>query len=247
MHTVCTLVKGIVPFVFVCCVLLVSPAVGGEPPMYTITEIGPLPGDDEAQALGINEAGDVVGFSGTSLVFPDCCLTTGNAFLYRDGELIDLGRLNGLKTRAEAINNLGQVVGWADVGFPRAFLWQDGEIQDIGTLGGGFSKASAINDAGLTTVRADEITNIGIITEEIRKHIQAASIIIADLTNQNANVFYELGMAHADSKTVIMITQRDTDVPFDIRHIKYFTYLGIHKIDTCQIGLHHFFPLLLIN
>ena len=148
MSTVRMLVKEIVPFVFVCSVLLVSPAVGGELPRYTITEIGPLPGEEDAQAFGINEAGDVVGFSSTTIGFPDCCLTTGTAFLFSDGELSDLGPLNGLDTRAEAINNLGQVAGWADEAFPRAFLWQNGEIQDIGTLGGDFSKASAINDAG---------------------------------------------------------------------------------------------------
>ncbi|UCC31331.1 MAG: hypothetical protein JSU86_03460 [Phycisphaerales bacterium] len=149
MSTVRMLVKGIVPFVFVCSVLLVSPAVAGEPPRYTITEIGPLPGEEDAQAFGINEAGDVVGFSSTTIGFPDCCLTTGTAFLFSDGELSDLGPLNGLDTRAEAINNLGQVAGWADEAFPRAFLWQNGEIQDIGTLGGHpFSKAFDINDAG---------------------------------------------------------------------------------------------------
>lgn len=37
-------------------------------------------------------------------------------------------------------------------------------------------------------------------------------------------MFYELGMAHAIGKDVIVITQSADDVPFDIRHLRYLQY-----------------------
>jgi len=49
-------------------------------------------------------------------------------------------------------------------------------------------------------------------------------LIIADLTGRNPNVFYEVGIAHTLGKEVIMITQNEEDVPFDLRHLKYILY-----------------------
>jgi hypothetical protein len=48
--------------------------------------------------------------------------------------------------------------------------------------------------------------------------------LIAELTGKNANVFYELGLAHAMQKNVILITQRLEDVPFDLRHYRCLVY-----------------------
>jgi len=38
------------------------------------------------------------------------------------------------------------------------------------------------------------------------------------------NVFYELGIAHTLGRTVIIITQNEDDIPFDLRHLRYFKY-----------------------
>jgi len=48
--------------------------------------------------------------------------------------------------------------------------------------------------------------------------------VIADCTGRNPNVFYEIGLAHASGKPVILITQNSDDVPFDIRHLRYIQY-----------------------
>jgi hypothetical protein len=50
--------------------------------------------------------------------------------------------------------------------------------------------------------------------------------VICDLTGKNANVFYEAGIAHALGQDVILIAQHETDIPFDLRHIRYVKYLN---------------------
>src|SRR5260370_681734 len=64
----------------------------------------------------------------------------------------DLGTMGGISIYASAINNRGQVVGWAsfstDGSTTRAFLWQDGVMQDLGSLGGSQAYAQGIDDTG---------------------------------------------------------------------------------------------------
>nr|VFK31897.1 MAG: Tetratricopeptide repeat-containing protein [Candidatus Kentron sp. MB] len=83
----------------------------------------------------------------------------------------------------------------------------------------------AIREAGLAPWRGDdEHLGTNIIMRDITKSISEARLIIADLTGRNPNVMYELGLAHAAKKAVIMIAQKEEDVPFDIRHIRYLKY-----------------------
>jgi hypothetical protein len=68
-----------------------------------------------------------------------------------------------------------------------------------------------------------------VLTKELMKkisdQISAASFLIADVTGSNANVFFELGIAHAANKAVIFLTQ-DTpkDAPVDIRQFEFIHY-----------------------
>ena len=61
--------------------------------------------------------------------------------------------------------------------------------------------------------------------EKVRAQIRLADVIIGDVTGKNPNVFYELGLADAYGKHIILITQ-DTlnDVPADIRHLELIFY-----------------------
>ncbi len=51
-----------------------------------------------------------------------------------------------------------------------------------------------------------------------------SDICVADVTNKNPNVSYELGLAHALNKPTIITTQRLEDVPFDYRHLRIVPY-----------------------
>jgi len=79
---------------------------------------------------------------------------------------------------------------------------------------------------GLSCLRADEIYGPRPIMADIWKSITEAAILIADLTGRNPNVLYELGLAHAQRKPVILITQDINDVPFDLRAIRCVVYVN---------------------
>jgi hypothetical protein len=74
--------------------------------------------------------------------------------------------------------------------------------------------------------RADELFGSVPIMSNVLNGILKAHFVIADLTNQNANVFYELGVAHSfkDAHNIILISQKVDDVPFDIRHLRTIIY-----------------------
>lgn len=77
---------------------------------------------------------------------------------------------------------------------------------------------------GLTVARADDFFAAHEIMSDIWAAICAARAVVADCTEQNANVFYEIGLAHAVGKPVVLITQNVDDVPFDLRPIRFIQY-----------------------
>lgn len=83
----------------------------------------------------------------------------------------------------------------------------------------------AIQRAGLTPVRADdEIFGAGKIMDQVWTGISAAKVLVAELTTRNPNVFYELGLAHALEKPVVLVSSNEADVPFDLHHIRVIYY-----------------------
>lgn len=82
----------------------------------------------------------------------------------------------------------------------------------------------AIREAGMEAVRADELFSTGSVIEQIWEQISRAKVLLADLTGKNANVFYELGLAHAANKPVVFTTGQLEDVPFDLRHLRVAVY-----------------------
>ncbi len=79
-------------------------------------------------------------------------------------------------------------------------------------------------ELNLTAKRADDFFSAHHIMSDVWEAINAARVVIADCTERNANVFYEIGMAHTVGRTVILITQEAKDVPFDLQAIRYIHY-----------------------
>jgi len=82
-----------------------------------------------------------------------------------------------------------------------------------------------VSNNGVKCVRADEIFSQNVIMEDIWMYINKAAIVIADISEQNANVFYEIGIAHTLGKKIVLIRdEKDSVVPFDIHHWRHYIY-----------------------
>jgi len=75
--------------------------------------------------------------------------------------------------------------------------------------------------------RVDEMEFTGDILDEIYNSISNSKIIIAEVSNQNPNVYYELGFAHGLKKPVILITKDLSSTPFDLKMYNHIVYKNI--------------------
>ena len=77
----------------------------------------------------------------------------------------------------------------------------------------------------LKAIRADDIYKSGLIINDIARSIQEASVIIADVTTDNPNVFYEVGYAHGIKKATILLSDRTREkLPFDVAGFRTLFY-----------------------
>lgn len=84
----------------------------------------------------------------------------------------------------------------------------------------------AADNAGLRCRRADDIWENAAIIQDVVALIDRSRIVVCDCTGRNPNVFYEAGIAHTLGREVILITQNEHDIPFDLRHLRYVRYLN---------------------
>lgn len=84
----------------------------------------------------------------------------------------------------------------------------------------------AAEEAGLRCRRADDIWENPSIIQDIVALIDRSRVVLADCTGRNPNVFYEIGIAHTLGREVILLTQSEGDIPFDLRHLRYLPYLN---------------------
>jgi hypothetical protein len=84
----------------------------------------------------------------------------------------------------------------------------------------------AAANAGLRCRRADDIWENAAIIQDVVALIDRSRIVVCDCTGRNPNVFYEAGIAHTLGREVILISQSEHDIPFDLRHLRYVAYLN---------------------
>ena len=104
----------------------------------------------------------------------------------------------------------------------KAFILMPFEVEFL-PIYTGFLKP-VLEQNGFDVNRADDLDSHQNILKDIVEQINQSDLIVADLTTGNPNVFYELGLAHALRKTVILVTQSIEDVPFDLRSYRLLEY-----------------------
>jgi hypothetical protein len=90
---------------------------------------------------------------------------------------------------------------------------------------------NAVNRAGFLCERADKIAFTGDILELIKRRIGKASLVIADLTTTNPNVYLEVGYAWGIGKSTVLIAQDADDLKFDVKGQKCIIYSGIRELE----------------
>ncbi len=131
-----------------------------------LTDLGALPGANSSGPNWMNADGAVTGISQNGLIDPMSGTPEYDAVVWKDGQIIKLGTFGGNFSYANAINDRGQVAGFALNTTPdsfglgdlcengpfatqmRASVWTDGDIRDLGTLGGPDSCALWLNQNG---------------------------------------------------------------------------------------------------
>src|SRR5258706_8380164 len=90
----------------------------------------------------------------------------------------------------------------------------------------------SVENAGYVCRRGDEYYG-RIVLVDVWERINEASFVIADLTSENPNVYYELGMAHTLGKEIIPIIQNGSQVPFDQQPFRVLMYED--SVDGCDL------------
>ena len=79
-------------------------------------------------------------------------------------------------------------------------------------------------DFDLNVIRADETYGPGLILADIIKQINESRLIIAEISQSNPNVFFEVGYSHALNKPTILIAEKTTKLPFDVSPFRTLFY-----------------------
>jgi TIR domain len=128
------------------------------------------------------------------------------------------------KSRDEGHHVDRQVASQPDVAKHRCFVvmpFGDPELQAVYEY---FVKPTLETECQLLCERGDDVFGSNVIMDDILRSIKSATIVLADLTKKNANVFYEVGICHALGKPVLLLAQSIEDVPFDLRHRRVLIY-----------------------
>ena len=102
-----------------------------------------------------------------------------------------------------------------------------------------------IDDKQYVCERIDKAEDVIKIDDEIEERIKKAKIIIADLSEKNANVYYELGFARGQGIIAVPIAEKSTELLFDIRQLRTEFYnFSTSDIESLEDSIEEFAKLL---
>jgi len=90
-----------------------------------------------------------------------------------------------------------------------------------------FGIQGPVNAAGYLCERVDMVSFTGDILERIKSRIQTATLVVADLTGGNANVYLEVGYAWGKSRPTLLLARKGDELKFDVRGQRCIVYENI--------------------
>jgi hypothetical protein len=81
-------------------------------------------------------------------------------------------------------------------------------------------------------VRADQITQPGVVTSQIFTKLWNDDLVIADLSGSNPNVFYELAVRHIARKPCVLTIRKSERLPFDVAPNRTIFLISILRMRT---------------
>jgi len=91
--------------------------------------------------------------------------------------------------------------------------------------------STVVEPMGYHPVRADQISEPGIITSQIIQHVVDSPLVVADLTGRNPNVFYELAIRHAIRKPLVQLIKTGEQIPFDVAGTRTIS-IDVNDLDS---------------
>jgi nucleoside 2-deoxyribosyltransferase len=77
---------------------------------------------------------------------------------------------------------------------------------------------------GLSALRIDEVQDSGMVTDQILKHIEKSAIVLADLTGERPNCYYETGYAHALGRDLVLTIHKESAIHFDLAGYRFIQW-----------------------
>ena len=91
----------------------------------------------------------------------------------------------------------------------------------------------AVQECGYKPIRADQISEPGMITSQVIQRIVDDDFVVADLTERNPNVFYELAIRHAIRKPLVQLIKKGEQIPFDVAGART-VHVDHHDLDSVE-------------
>ena len=142
---------------------------------------------------------------------------------------IRLNEKGALQSISNISSNRLREVGYTSESKPFVFVAMpfQSEMYDVFHYG----IKGAINNAGYLCERIDELHFTGDIMEQVKKRIRECTLVVADLTKANPNVYLEVGYALGVGKSIIFLIGDADDLKFDVQGQKCLIYSGIKELE----------------